>query len=133
MKSTEIEVETADRRIVDLTAAAEQHCAGEGDGLLHVFAPHATAGLALIELGSGTEADLDALLNRLLPREDRYVHAHGATGHGGDHVLPALVSPSLVLPVLAGRPALGTWQSLVLLDRNVDNPRRRVRFSFLAG
>lgn len=133
MKSTEIEVDTSDRQIADLTSLAGSHCAGEGDGLLHVFAPHATAGLALVELGSGTEADLEALLDRLLPREDRYVHAHGSRGHGGDHVLPALISPSLVLPVLDGRVALGTWQSLVLVDRNADNPRRRVRFSFLAG
>lgn len=133
MRSAEVEVDTSHRRIADLTGAASEFCAGEGDGLLHVFAPHATAGLALVELGSGTEEDLDALLDRLLPREDRYVHAHGSAGHGGDHVLPALVSPALVLPVLGGDLVLGTWQSLVLVDRNADNPRRRVRLSFLPG
>jgi secondary thiamine-phosphate synthase enzyme len=93
--------------------------------------PHATAGLALMETGSGSERDLIAALERLLPRDDRYRHAHGATGHGADHVLPALVSPSLTLPVLGGRVAFGTWQSIVLVDLNVDNPRRRVRLSFV--
>jgi secondary thiamine-phosphate synthase enzyme len=131
--TTVLDVETARDRIVDLTAAAERFCAGQGDGLLAAFAPHATAGLALIELGSGTEGDLEDTLERLLPRDDRYRHRHGAPGHGADHVLPALVSPSLTVPVLDGRLALGTWQSLVLVDLNGDNPRRSVRLSFLAG
>jgi secondary thiamine-phosphate synthase enzyme len=131
MESRELRVDTAERRIVDLTGEAAEFCRGRGDGLLSAFAPHATAGLALIETGAGSEADLEAALERLLPRDDRYRHAHGSRGHGADHVLPALVAPSLVLPVLDGRPALGTWQSLVLVDLNRDNPVRRVRLSFL--
>jgi secondary thiamine-phosphate synthase enzyme len=105
----------------------------EGDGLLSVFAPHATAGLALMETGSGSEADLVAALQRLLPRDDRYGHRHGSPGHGADHLLPALVSPSLVVPVAGGRLLLGTWQRLVLVDLNRDNSQRRVRLSFLQG
>jgi secondary thiamine-phosphate synthase enzyme len=100
---------------------------------LSVFAPHATAGLAIMELGSGSEPDLMDLLARLLPRDDRYRHRHGSPGHGADHVMPALVSPSLVVPVIGGRAQLGTWQSVVLVDLNADNPTRRVRLSFLAG
>lgn len=134
MRSAEIELQVRERGVVDLTGHVTRFCAGGGDGLCHVFAPHATAGLALVETGAGSEADLVAALDRLLPREEgRYRHAHGAPGHGADHVLPALVSPSLVLPVLDGRPVLGTWQSVVLVDLNTDNPRRRVRLSFLAG
>jgi secondary thiamine-phosphate synthase enzyme len=133
MDTTVLDVDTTERRLVDLTAQVEAFARGRGDGLLHVFAPHATAGLALIETGSGSEADLEAVLGRLLPRDERYEHRHGAPGHGADHVLPALVSPSLVLPVSAGRPLLGTWQSVVLVDLNVDNPRRQVRVSFLSG
>lgn len=100
---------------------------------MHVFVPHATAGVALMELGSGSEADLAALLDRLLPRDYRYRHRHGSPGHGADHLLPVLVNPSLSIPVVAGRPVLGTWQSVVLVDLNADNPRRRVHLSFLAG
>ena len=133
MQTSELRVDTADRQIVDLTDAAREFCRGRGDGLLSALAPHATAGLALMETGAGSEPDLVAALERLLPRDDRYRHAHGSPGHGADHVLPALVSPSLVLPVLDGRPALGTWQSLVLVDLNRDNPVRRVRLSFLPG
>ncbi|MFN8074756.1 MAG: YjbQ family protein [Kineosporiaceae bacterium] len=133
MDSTEIELTTGTTLVTDLTAHAERFCAGRGDGLLHVFVPHATAGLALIETGSGTEPDLADALARLLPREDVYRHRHGSRGHGGDHVMPAFVAPSMTLPVLGGRIALGTWQSLVLVDPNDDNPRRRVRLSFLAG
>lgn len=133
MDSTEIELSTGATLVTDLTAQAERFCSGRGDGLLHVFVPHATAGVALIETGSGTEPDLADALARLLPREDVYRHRHGSRGHGGDHVMPAFVSPSMTLPVLGGRIALGTWQSLVLVDPNVDNPRRRVRLSFLAG
>ena len=106
---------------------------GGGDGLLHVFVPHATAGVALIELGSGSDSDLLATLADLLPADDRWRHAHGSRGHGRSHVLPALVAPYATVPVLGGRLALGTWQSIALVDVNVDNPDRRVRLSFLAG
>ncbi|TMZ57543.1 YjbQ family protein, partial [Klebsiella pneumoniae] len=99
----------------------------------HVFVPHATAGLALIETGSGTEPDLGQAIDRLLPREDIYRHRHGSTGHGRDHVLPAFISPSLTLPVVDGMPALGTWQSVVVVDSNVDNHHRQLRLSFVAG
>ncbi len=133
MQTTELTLDTSRQRIVDLTAAVASFCSALGDGLLSVFAPHATAGLALMELGSGSEPDIEELLARLLPRDDRYRHRHGARGHGADHLLPALVSPSLVLPVEGGRPLLGTWQSVVLVDLNADNPERRVRLSFLPG
>jgi secondary thiamine-phosphate synthase enzyme len=133
VQTTLLDVDTARDRIVDLTPAAERFCAGNGSGLLSAFAPHATAGLALMELGSGSEGDLEDLLERLLPRDDRYRHRHGAPGHGADHLLPAIVSPSVVVPVLDGGLALGTWQSLVLVDTNRDNPRRQVRLSFLAA
>jgi secondary thiamine-phosphate synthase enzyme len=103
-----------------------------GDGLLHVFVPHATAGLALMELGSGSDTDLLAALDELLPADDRWRHAHGSRGHGRSHVMPALIAPFLVVPVLGGRPALGTWQSIALIDLNVDNPDRQIRVSFLA-
>lgn len=124
-------VDTSDRRIVDVTGPVEEFCAGRGDGLVHVFVPHATAGVALMETGSGSEDDLVEILERLLPRDDRYRHRHGAPGHGADHLLPAMVSPSLVVPVDDGRPALGTWQRVVLVDLNSDNPERRVRLSFV--
>jgi secondary thiamine-phosphate synthase enzyme len=101
--------------------------------LVNVFVPHATAGVALMETGSGSEEDLQEVLERLLPREDRYRHSHRSTGHGGDHLLPVFVSPSLTIPVTGGRLALGTWQSVVLVDPNRDNPRRTVRLSFLEG
>jgi secondary thiamine-phosphate synthase enzyme len=132
MHSIEIDIDTSRHRIVDLTPELELFCAGLGDGLVNAFVPHATAGLALMETGSGSEADLQRALERLLPRDDRYGHAHGSPGHGADHLLPALVSPSVTLPVVDGRVALGRWQSLVLVDLNVDNPDRRVRFSFLS-
>ena len=131
MDSDEIAVDTSRSSTVDLSEELARFCAGRGDGLVNVFVPHATAGLALMETRSGSEEDLVAALESLLPRDDRYRHAHGTRGHGADHVLPALVSPSVILPVLAGRVALGTWQSLVLVDLNVDNPNRRVRFSFV--
>ncbi len=131
MHTAEIEIDTSRERTIDLTMQLARFCAGRGDGLVNVFVPHATAGLALMERGSGSEDDLLAALERLLPRDDRYRHAHGSAGHGADHLLPALVSPSVTLPVLAGQPALGTWQSLLLVDLNLDNPRRQVRFSFL--
>jgi len=131
MDSIEISVDTGDRLITDLSGEAESFCRGKGDGLLHVFAPHATAGLALVELGAGTEDDVAEMVDRLLPPDDRYRHRHGSPGHGRDHVLPAVISPSLTIPVLDGHPAFGTWQSLTLVDPNRDNRRRRVRFSFL--
>lgn len=133
MHSEEVEVQTGSRLVTDLTQLVERFCSNRGDGLLHVFVPHATAGLALMELGSGSEADLAEALGRLLPRDDRYRHRHGSRGHGGDHLLPAFVSPSLTVPVLDGRMCLGTWQSVALIDPNADNPRRRLRLSLLAG
>ena len=134
MRSEEFVVDTHDRRVVDVTDRVEAFARGGGDdGLLHVFVPHATAGVALIETGSGSEADLADALERLLPRDDRYAHRHGSVGHGGDHLLPALVAPSLVLAVEAGSVVLGTWQRVVLVDPNRENDRRRVRLSFLAG
>ena len=133
MDTTEVTVDTSRRRLADLTGEVTAFCRGRGDGLLSVFVPHATAGVAVMELGSGSEPDLLELLDRLVPRDDRYQHRHGSPGHGADHLVPALVSPSLVVPVIDGRPQLGTWQSIVLVDLNVDNPRRRVRLSFLAG
>lgn len=133
MDTAELRLDTAGRELVDLTAEVEAFCSGRGDGLCSVFAAHATCGLALFELGGGSEPDLAELLGRLLPKDGRYRHRHGSPGHGADHLLPVLVSPSLVLPVLAGRPALGTWQHVVLVDPNADNPRRTVRLSFVAG
>jgi secondary thiamine-phosphate synthase enzyme len=130
----EFEVDTSGRQVVDLTDRVRAFAAEAGrDGLVHVFLPHATAGLALMETGSGSERDLEEVLERLLPREDRYSHRHGSVGHGGDHLLPVFVTPSLVLPVEAGRLLLGTWQSVVAIDPNRDNDVRRVRLSFVAG
>jgi secondary thiamine-phosphate synthase enzyme len=131
MDTIELDVRTGTQVLTDLTEAASGFCRERGDGLLHVFAPHATAGLALIELGAGSDDDLVDALERWLPRDVPYRHRHGSPGHGRDHVLPAIVSPSLTLPVVAGDLALGTWQSLVLVDTNADNPSRTVRLSFL--
>jgi secondary thiamine-phosphate synthase enzyme len=133
MRSREVQVDTSRSRVVDITERLEAFVAGEGDGLLNVLALHATAGLALMESGSGSEADLAAALERLLPRDDRYAHRHGRLGHGADHLLPVLVSPALTLPVVAGELVLGTWQRVVLVDLNADNPARRVRLDLLAG
>jgi secondary thiamine-phosphate synthase enzyme len=133
MDSTVLAIDTSSRQLVDLTGEVGSFCSGRGDGLCSVFAPHATAGLALMETGSGSELDLREALNHLLPRDDRYRHRHGATGHGADHLVPVFVTPSLVIPVIDGRPALGTWQRVVLIDTNSDNPQRKVRFSFLGG
>ena len=132
MRSETIRINTRDRRVTDLTDRVRSFAreAG-GDGLVHVFAPHATARLALMETGSGSEADLDELLARIVPRDDRYVHRHGSGGHGGDHLFPVLVAPSLTVPVLDGQVLLGTWQSVVLIDPNRDNEERTVRFSFV--
>jgi secondary thiamine-phosphate synthase enzyme len=130
----EFTLDTRGRRVVDITDRVASFAASAGgDGLLHVFAPHATAGLALMETGSGSEEDLEELFERLLPRDDRYAHRHGSTGHGGDHLLPVLVAPTLVLSVEGNRPSLGTWQRVVLVDPNRENDTRRVRLSFLQG
>jgi secondary thiamine-phosphate synthase enzyme len=133
MDSDVVQLRTGSRLVTDISQQVVQFCRDRGDGLCHVFVPHATAGLALIETGSGSESDLEDAIGRLLPPDNIYLHRHGSRGHGRDHVLPAFVSPSLTLPVLGGRPALGTWQSVVLVDTNVDNPDRTVRLSFLRG
>lgn len=133
MDTNVIDVDTSRRRIVDLTDAVRRFCGTHRDGLCNVFVPHATAGVAIIETGAGSDDDLLDTLERLLPRDDRYRHSHGSFGHGADHVLPALVSPSVTVPVQAGRPLLGTWQSVVLVDLNRDNPQRNVRLSFLGA
>ncbi|WP_235535881.1 secondary thiamine-phosphate synthase enzyme YjbQ [Nocardioides sp. Root190] len=125
---------TGDREVVlDLTRDAAAYVAERGDGLLHVFVPHATAGIAILETGAGSDDDLLAALADLLPADDRWRHRHGSPGHGRSHVMPALVPPYATVPVLDGRLALGTWQSICLVDLNVDNDVREVRFSFLAG
>lgn len=134
MRTETFTLRTGSRTVHDITARVTGFAAqAGGDGLLQVFVPHATAGVALMETGSGSEEDLDELLSRLLPRDDRYAHRHGSPGHGGDHVLPVVVSPSLVLPVVDGALQLGTWQSVVLVDRNRDNDVRTVRLSLLEG
>lgn len=133
MKTEVLEVDTARRRTVDLTDQVRSFCTGHGDGLCNVFVPHATAGVAIIETGAGSDSDLVDTLERLLPRDDRYRHAHGSPGHGADHVLPAIVAPSITVPVAGGEPLLGVWQSVVLVDLNRDNPRRSVRLSFVGG
>lgn len=133
MDSRELRVDTGSTLVSDITDGVASFCANRGDGLLNVFVPHATAGVALIEVGSGTERDLGATIDRLWPRDVRYVHAHGSPGHGRDHVLPAFVAPSLTMPVIDGRLALGTWQSVVVVDSNFDNHSRAVRLSFVGG
>jgi secondary thiamine-phosphate synthase enzyme len=130
----ELRIDTAGRRLVDVTAEVSSFAAGAAaDGLVHAFLPHATAGLALIETGAGTEEDLEETLARLFPRDDRYGHRHGSVGHGGDHVMPAFISPSLMLPVVGSRLALGTWQSVVVVDPNRENDVRTLRLSFVPG
>ena len=134
MRRESFEVDTGGRLVTDVTRRVEALVAEGGhDGVVHVFLPHATAGLALMETGSGSEEDLEELLDRLLPKDDRYTHRHGSRGHGADHLLPLLANPSLTVPLTGGRLALGTWQRICLLDRNRDNPRRRVLVSVLAG
>jgi secondary thiamine-phosphate synthase enzyme len=136
VETARFEIETGERLVHDITDRVTEfarRASGGGDGLLHVFLPHATCGLALIETGSGSEADLAEAVERQLPREDVYRHRHGSVGHGGDHLVPAFISPSLILPVEAGRVALGTWQSVVLVDPNRDNPVRTVRLALLPG
>ena len=134
MDSQTIDVHTGGTETVrDLTRPCADFVAGRGDGLLHVFVPHATAGIAILETGAGSDDDLLTALADLLPADDRWRHRHGSPGHGRSHVLPALVPPYATVPVIQGRLALGTWQSICLVDLNVDNPDREVRFSFLAG
>lgn len=134
MQTQLIDVSTGGREVVhDLTRECETFVAGEGDGLLHVFVPHATAGIAILETGAGSDDDLLAALRDLLPADDRWKHAHGSSGHGRSHVMPALIPPYATVPVVGGGLALGTWQSVCLVDLNVDNPDRQVRLSLLAG
>jgi secondary thiamine-phosphate synthase enzyme len=134
VKTQELVVHTGTRRsATDLTADVRAFVRDQGSGLLNVFVPHATAGVAIIETGAGSDHDLMEILEDLVPHEDRYRHRHGSFGHGADHVLPGIVAPSTVVPVVEGSLALGTWQSIVLIDTNVDNPERRVRLTFLPG
>jgi secondary thiamine-phosphate synthase enzyme len=134
VRSETLTIRTGPRPVVrDITAECAAFAAAETDGLLHVFVPHATAGLAILETGAGSDDDLLAALDELLPTDDRWRHRHGSRGHGRDHVLPALVPPYASVPVLGGRLQLGTWQSICLVDTNGDNPERQVRLSFLAG
>jgi secondary thiamine-phosphate synthase enzyme len=130
--TTVVELRTGhERGIFDVTDHVRRFVADLGDGLVSVFVPHATAGLAIIEVGAGSDADLIDTIDDLVPRDDRYRHRHGSPGHGDDHVIPGIVSPSLVVPVIDGSPALGTWQSIVLVDPNLDNTTRQLRLSFL--
>ena len=133
MESEEIEIVSGSEVVTELTDQLERFCRGRGEGLVNVFVPHATAGVALMETGSGSEADLAEAIEGLLPTTRPYWHRHGSVGHGRDHILPCFVSPSLSIPVIDGRPSLGIWQRLVLVDTNRDNPRRKVRFSFFSG
>jgi secondary thiamine-phosphate synthase enzyme len=134
LKREQLRISTAGGRgLYDITQQCAQFVAGEADGLLVVFVPHATAGVVVLELGSGSERDMMEALDRLLPRDDRWQHSHGSVGHGADHVLPLLAPPSLTLPVSGGRLALGTWQSIALLDPNADNTSRNVSLTYLGG
>ena len=134
MQSQTIDVRTgSEEAVLDITRHCADFVEGSGDGLLHVFVPHATAGIAILETGAGSDDDLLAALGDLLPADDRWRHQHGSPGHGRSHVMPALVPPYATVPVLGGRLQLGTWQSICLVDLNVDNPDREVRFSFLPG
>ena len=132
MRSVEITLETGSRPVVvDLTGYVFSFLEPTDEGLLNVFTPHATCGVAVIEVGAGSDADLLQSINQLLPADDRWSHRHGSPGHGRDHVLPAWISPSVTVPVVAGSMTLGMWQSVVLVDPNGDNPRRQVRFSLV--
>jgi secondary thiamine-phosphate synthase enzyme len=134
MHSEVITVRTGHRPTVrDITDAVADFVGGLGDGLVHAFVPHATAGIALIETGAGSDEDLLRALDDLLPADERWQHRHGSPGHGRDHLLPAFVTPFALVPVLRGQLALGTWQSICLVDPNGDNPTRQVRLSFLPG
>jgi secondary thiamine-phosphate synthase enzyme len=135
MKTKIIQLQTGRKDVVyDITpqcAGFAQEASGGGDGLLHVFVPHATAGVAVLELGAGSDRDLLATLAELMPADDRWQHTHGSRGHGRSHILPAFVAPFTILPVVSGRLALGTWQSVAIVDLNVDNPDRQVRLSLV--
>jgi secondary thiamine-phosphate synthase enzyme len=135
MESTTFEVRTGhDPAVVDVTSEIAGFCSGKGDGLLSVFVPHATAGVAIFETGAGSDTDVMTALDELLPADpSKWRHEHGSPGHGRDHVLPAFVSPSVTVPVIDGHPQLGTWQSVVLIDTNVDNPVRKLHLSFISG
>ena len=133
MRSVVLSLHAPGRGMLDITGDVRHFVSGSDDGLVSVFAPHATVGLAIMETGSGSESDLESILDTVLPRDRRYVHGHGSAGHGADHVLPAFLSPSVTIPVLGGDLQLGTWQSIVVVDLNVDNTERKVRLSFLEG
>jgi secondary thiamine-phosphate synthase enzyme len=134
MRSETLRIRTGGAAAVrDINDECTQFVRDEGDGLLSVFVPHATAGVAILETGAGSDDDLLAAIDTLLPRDDRWSHQHGSAGHGRDHVLPAFIAPSLTVPVVAGRMQLGTWQSVCLIDTNIDNAEREVRLSFLSG
>ena len=134
MRTEELSLDTSSAHFVDLTGRVQEFVTAAGaDGLVNVFVPHATAGLAVIETGSGSETDLENVLDDLMPRDDRYKHNHGSLGHGADHLLPAFMTPTITLPVIDGRIDLGTWQSIVLVDLNRDNTQRKVRLSFIAS
>ncbi|MGD2043720.1 MAG: YjbQ family protein [Acidimicrobiia bacterium] len=135
MESVEISFDTGSRKTtVDLTEEVNSFCSGKGDGLLSVFVPHATAGIAIFETGAGSESDVLQAVDDLFPADaSKWRHEHGTPGHGRDHVVPAFIAPSITVPVIHGRPTLGTWQSIVLVDTNVDNPNRRIRLSFVPG
>lgn len=134
MKTEMLSVRTGrEEAVLDLTDRCRGFVAGEGDGLLHVFVPHATAGVAIIETGAGSDDDLLTALAELLPADDRWRHQHGTPGHGRSHVMPAMIAPYATVPVVEGDLMLGTWQSITLVDINVDNPDRQVRLSFLRG
>ncbi len=134
MRSETLRIRTGGTATVhDLTGECAEFVRGEADGLLSVFVPHATAGLAILETGAGSDDDLLVAIDALLPRDERWSHQHGSPGHGRDHVLPAFIAPSITVPVLGGRMQLGTWQSVCLVDTNIDNAEREVRLSFLPG
>ena len=134
MKTSEFTLATGSRSAAaDITGEAAAFVSGEGDGLLNIFVPHATAGVAIFEVGAGSDTDLLDHLETLFPRDDRWSHRHGSVGHGADHVIPGFIAPSISVPVVEGQLQLGTWQSIVVVDTNGDNPTRRVRLSFLAS
>jgi secondary thiamine-phosphate synthase enzyme len=134
VKTETFDLETGEQAsVVDITQQVMEFVRGEADGLVNVFAPHATCGVALIEVGAGSDHDLITAIDDVLPKDDRWTHRHGSYGHGRDHVMPAFVSPSISIPVVGGMLQLGTWQSVVLVDPNVDNPHRQFRLSWIAG
>ncbi|HEY5890304.1 MAG TPA: YjbQ family protein [Acidimicrobiia bacterium] len=135
MDTKTFEIRTGSNPVAtDITSQVVTFCANRGDGLLSVFTPHATAGIAIFETGAGSDEDVLMAIDNLLPRDPgSWIHEHGSPGHGRDHVLPAFISPSTTVPVVGGRLQLGTWQSIVLVDTNIDNLIRTVRLSFLSG